>query len=156
MDLCSSFFFFTKLFPERKKKAAEAKTFRTHPIREAQRRAVWPEELSTNECGRRSRETDGQQTRRAQWRAWTSVQMPRRTIKALEVTGGMVWLQRRLPSELLHKQRLRDSGYEQGDELKSYMGFLASSHAKTEAREGWNKLTLAESTAKFSSVYPLV
>lgn len=73
--------FFTKLFPERKKKAAESKSFRTHPIRGAQRRAVWPEELSKSECGRRSRETDGQQTRRARWRAWTSVQMPREQLK---------------------------------------------------------------------------
>lgn len=130
--------FFTKLFPERKKKkAAESKSFRTHPIRGAQRRAVWPEELSKSECGRRRRETDGQQTRRARWRAWTSVQMPREQLKPWK-SGGTVWLQRRLSSELPHEQRSGDLGYEQGDELKSYLGFLASSHGKPEAGEGWN------------------
>lgn len=62
----------------------------------------------------------------------------KRTTKALEVTGGTVWLQRRLSSELPHEQRSGDLDYEQGDELKSYLGFLASSHGKPEAREGWN------------------
>lgn len=129
--------FFTKLFPERKKKSSRVKELQNSShsrstkegcvARGVEQEWVWEKE----ERNRRAANTQG---------PMESLDLSanaKRTTKALEV-GRYDLTSAKTFFWVTTWTEVGRLGLWARRQLKSYLGFLASSHGKPEAREGWN------------------